>query len=183
MNFNSILIGSENPGALNDYYTKLFGAPGFDDGGYSGWQIGSGFLTIGPHDEVHGKNATPGRIIVNIESADVLGDFAKLKAAGAIVVREPYSFERPGPGHVDRHPGRPRRQLLPARQPDADVAPGAAPRAARGALSACPGRRSSAPGTRRWTGRLARARSFARARLQMSSTEVKQASNAYPASE
>jgi predicted enzyme related to lactoylglutathione lyase len=49
--------------------------------------------TIGPHDQVHGKNAEPGRIIWNIESADVKADFDRLKAAGAMVIREPYSFE------------------------------------------------------------------------------------------
>ena len=35
MNFNSILIGSEDPARLADYYTKLFGKPTWDDGGYS----------------------------------------------------------------------------------------------------------------------------------------------------
>ncbi len=93
MNFNSILIGSENPSALVEYYTKLFGAPGFNDGGYAGWQLGSGFMTIGPHSEVHGKNQQPGRFLWNIETDDVQGEFDKLKAAGAIVIREPYEFE------------------------------------------------------------------------------------------
>jgi predicted enzyme related to lactoylglutathione lyase len=90
MNLNSILIGSEDPQRLIDYYTRLFGAPGWADGGYSGWQIGSGGITVGPHDQVKGKNAQPGRIIWNIESADVMADFERLKAAGATVVREPY---------------------------------------------------------------------------------------------
>jgi predicted enzyme related to lactoylglutathione lyase len=93
MNFNSILIGSEDPQRLVDYYSKLFGTPGFQDSGYSGWQLGSGYVTVGPHDEVKGKNASPGRILWNIETADVKGEFARLKEAGAIVVREPYSFE------------------------------------------------------------------------------------------
>jgi predicted enzyme related to lactoylglutathione lyase len=93
MNFNNILIGSEDPQRLVDYYTKLFGKPGMADGGYTGWQIGSGYMTVGPHDEVKGKNAHPGRLIWNIETADVRGEFAKFKEAGAIVVREPYSFE------------------------------------------------------------------------------------------
>jgi len=95
MNLNSILIGSEDPKRLVDYYTKLFGKPGMQDESYSGWQIGNGFVSIGPHDQVHGKNTAPGRIIWNIESPDVPGDFAKLKAAGATVVREPY---HPGEG-------------------------------------------------------------------------------------
>ena len=47
MNLNSILIGSENAPALAEYYTKLFGKPGWDDGGYVGWLVGSGGLTVG----------------------------------------------------------------------------------------------------------------------------------------
>jgi predicted enzyme related to lactoylglutathione lyase len=95
MNFNSILIGSADAPRLAAYYTKLFGKPGFDDGsGYIGWLIGSSAITVGPHDQVHGKNPEPGRFIWNIESADVKADFDRLKAAGAIVIREPYSFEQ-----------------------------------------------------------------------------------------
>ena len=93
MNFNSILIGSADPKRLVDYYTKLFGEPGMADGAYTGWPLGSGFVTVGPHDEVTGKNAQPGRLIWNIETPDVKGEFDRMKAAGAIVVREPYSFE------------------------------------------------------------------------------------------
>jgi predicted enzyme related to lactoylglutathione lyase len=93
MNFNSILIGSADPQRLVDYYTKLFGEPGMVEGGYTGWQLGSGFVTVGPHDQVTGRNPQPGRLIWNIETADVPGEFARMKAAGAIVIREPYSFE------------------------------------------------------------------------------------------
>jgi predicted enzyme related to lactoylglutathione lyase len=93
MNFNSILIGSEDPARLAAYYTKLFGEPTWNDGGYTGWMLGNGAVTLGPHDQVHGQSKEPGRIIWNIESADVQGDFDKFKAAGATVVAEPY---RPG---------------------------------------------------------------------------------------
>jgi predicted enzyme related to lactoylglutathione lyase len=93
MNFNNILIGSEDPQRLVDYYTKLFGKPAMAEGGYTGWQIGSGFFAVGPHSEVHGKNPAPGRLIWNIETADVKGDFDRMKAADAIVIREPYTFE------------------------------------------------------------------------------------------
>jgi predicted enzyme related to lactoylglutathione lyase len=93
MNFNSVLIGSEQPEVLVEYYTRLFGPPGFQDSGYAGWQLGSGFISIGQHSEVHGKNVHPGRILLNVETPDVHGEFAKLKAAGAIVIREPYEFE------------------------------------------------------------------------------------------
>jgi predicted enzyme related to lactoylglutathione lyase len=93
MNFNSILIGSADPQKLAAYYTKLFGDPMFDDGGYTGWLLGSGAVTVGPHSEVSGMNREPGRIIWNIESNDVQGDFDRFKAAGATIVREPYAFE------------------------------------------------------------------------------------------
>lgn len=93
MDFNSILIGSADPGRLTEYYSKLFGEPAFADGGYTGWQLGSGWVTIGPHDQVSGKNAQPGRLIWNVETADVRGEFERMKAAGAIVVREPYTMD------------------------------------------------------------------------------------------
>ncbi len=93
MNFNSILIGSADPQRLVDYYTKLLGEPMMADGGYAGWLIGTGFMSVGPHSEVSGSNVSPGRLIWNIESDDVAGEFERMKAAGAIVVREPYEFE------------------------------------------------------------------------------------------
>jgi len=97
MNLNGLLIGTENPQRLRDYYTKLFGKPNWDEGGYFGWQIGSGLLSFGPHDQVKGKNTTPGRIIWNITAADVQAEFKKLKAAGATVVKEPYEMgDAPG---------------------------------------------------------------------------------------
>ena len=90
MNFNSLLIGSEDPQRLVDYYSKLFGEPTMAEGGYTGWQVGTGWVTIGPHDQVNGKNPQPGRLIWNIETADVRGEFERFVAAGATVVREPY---------------------------------------------------------------------------------------------
>ena len=91
MNLSSILIGSEDPQRLTDYYTGILGTPGWVEGGYTAWQIGTGAITVGPHDQVKGKNAHPGRLIWNIESPDVKGDFERFKAAGATVVREPYN--------------------------------------------------------------------------------------------
>src|SRR5437764_11071403 len=92
MNLSSILIGSDDAERLKTYYTKLFGKPTMEDDKYFGWRIGSAFVTFGPHDQVKGKNREPGRMIWNIETPDVKGEFAKLKAAGASVVREPYQM-------------------------------------------------------------------------------------------
>ena len=93
MNFNSLLIGSEDPQRLVEYYTKILGEPAFSEGGYTAWQIGSGYVTIGAHDQVKGKSAHPGRIIWNIESEDVKADFERFKAAGATVIAEPYGMD------------------------------------------------------------------------------------------
>jgi predicted enzyme related to lactoylglutathione lyase len=93
MNLNSILIASEDPQGLVDYYTRLFGEPTWSDGDYTGWVIGTGAVTVGPHDQVKGKNTEPGRVIWNIETADVKSEFDRFVAAGATVVQEPY-----GPG-------------------------------------------------------------------------------------
>lgn len=93
MNFNNILIGTDDAARLIDYYTKLLGEPTFRDESYATWMLGSGAVSIGAHSEVHGSNDEPGRLIWNIESDDVAADFARLRDAGAIVVREPYSFD------------------------------------------------------------------------------------------
>jgi predicted enzyme related to lactoylglutathione lyase len=97
VNFNSILIGSEDPERLVGYYKRLLGEPVFSGEGYTAWMVGSGAITVGPHSQVKGRNAAPGRLIWNIESDDVKGDFARFEAAGATIVQAPYEFE-PAPG-------------------------------------------------------------------------------------
>ena len=92
MKFNGVLIGTDDPGKLKAFYTKLFGKPGWEDGGYFGWQFGDAGVAFGAHDQVKGKNQQPGRVIWGLESSDVKGEFARLKAAGATVVREPYEM-------------------------------------------------------------------------------------------
>jgi predicted enzyme related to lactoylglutathione lyase len=90
MKFSGVLIGSEDPARLKQFYTKLFGTPAWEDERYFGWRFGDATVMFGPHDQVKGKNHEPGRIIWNFETPDVKGEFAKLKAAGATVVKEPY---------------------------------------------------------------------------------------------
>ncbi len=94
MDFNNVLIGTDDPDRLVAYYGSLLGTPTFSEGGYTAWMVGTGGITVGPHSEVHGPNEQPGRIIMNITTADVPGDAARLAAAGAIVVREAYEFEQ-----------------------------------------------------------------------------------------
>ena len=98
MDFNSILIGSEDPDRLVEYYGRLFGPATFSDGQYSGWQLGSGFLTVGPHSEVKGKSVHPGRVIWNLETTDVAGDFERRSSSRSRTAsRAPTSAARSRP--------------------------------------------------------------------------------------
>jgi predicted enzyme related to lactoylglutathione lyase len=93
MKFNGLLIGSDDPDRLVAFYRKLFGEPEYSDGGYTGWVLGDGSINVGPHSEVHGANASPGRLIWNIETTDVKAEAERFRAAGATVIAEPYTFE------------------------------------------------------------------------------------------
>jgi predicted enzyme related to lactoylglutathione lyase len=94
LNFNSVLIGSEQPDVLAAFYAKVFGKPAdFADAGYSGWQIGSAFLTVGPHSEMKGAAKEPARILLNFETEQVKEEFERVKGVGAGVVKEPYQME------------------------------------------------------------------------------------------
>lgn len=91
LNFNSILLFSENPKALVEFYKKVLESePGWTGGDFTGFQVGDGYITIGPHDKVKGKSTNPERIMLNLETDDVKGDFERIKGLGAGIVAEPY---------------------------------------------------------------------------------------------
>ena len=90
LKITTVMLGSEDAKGLSDFYAKVLGPPSWDDGGFIGWQLGGAGLMIGPHSEVKGKNETPGRIILNLESADFRQEFDRIKELGATVVKEPY---------------------------------------------------------------------------------------------
>ncbi len=99
LNFNSILVFSENQAKLSDFYAKVLAKkPDWTEDNWSGWKLGSGFISVGSHDKVSGKNKNPERIIINLETDDVSGEFDRIKKLGVEVVKEPY---RPDEAHVD----------------------------------------------------------------------------------
>jgi predicted enzyme related to lactoylglutathione lyase len=93
-----VMLGSEDPKSLSEFYTKVFGPPSWEDAGFVGWRLGNAGLMIGPHSEVKGRNEMPGRIIWNLETPDVKAEFERIRELGAVIVREPY---RPGPDGED----------------------------------------------------------------------------------
>jgi predicted enzyme related to lactoylglutathione lyase len=93
LNFNSILIGTSQPQALADFYARVFDRPAdMNDGGYYGWQVGSAFLTVGGHSEIHGQAKEPARILLNFETTQVREEFDRLKALGVTIIKEPYTM-------------------------------------------------------------------------------------------
>ena len=87
----SLLIFSERPGALADFYAKVLDTePNWSGGDFKGFKIGATGLAIGPHEKVRGNNMQPERIIVNFETANVKEECERLKAMGAKVIAEPY---------------------------------------------------------------------------------------------
>lgn len=94
LNFNSLLIFSEDPKKLVEFYKKILQMEhGWSGGEFTGFKVGSGFLTIGPHSKIKGKNMNPERVIFNLETDDVKGEFERIKNLGATVVQPPYQPE------------------------------------------------------------------------------------------
>lgn len=90
-NLNSILLFSENPEGLTNFYKKVLNdEPSWEGGDFKGFAIGTGYLTIGPHASVKGKNSNPERMMFNLETEDVEREFRRLKDIGVKVIAEPY---------------------------------------------------------------------------------------------
>lgn len=97
LNLNSLLIFSSDPENLVKFYSEVLQKePDWkgEVGEFKGFKVGDGFLTIGPHDKVLGKNPNPERMMFNLETEDVAGEFARIKEiTGAQVITEPYHPE------------------------------------------------------------------------------------------
>lgn len=93
LNLSSIIIFSENPKTLSDFYKKVLQKePEMVEGEYYGFIAGKTFLSVGPHDKVKGKNTNPERSMINFETTDVKGEFDRIKGLGAHVIAKPYQM-------------------------------------------------------------------------------------------
>jgi len=94
LNLNSLLLFSEAPNKLVDFYHQVLARePKWHEGEYSGFEVGACALIIGPHSKVHGPNKNPERIMFNFETSDVKGEFERMKGLGARVIAEPYHMD------------------------------------------------------------------------------------------
>ncbi len=101
LTFNSLLLFSEKPKELAEFYKKVFQTdPSWEGGEYAGFNVNGGMFMVGPHDKVHGENKNPERMIVNFQTEDVKGEFKRIKELGAKIIAEPY------------HPGEEKEMML-----------------------------------------------------------------------
>lgn len=96
LNLNSVMIGTKQLKTLADFYEKVIQKPADmvdDKNGFYGWQVGCYYLGLLDHSEMRGQTKDPGRLIVNFETDHVKEEFARIKALGAGVVRDPYQLD------------------------------------------------------------------------------------------
>ncbi|XUX00427.1 MAG: VOC family protein [Dehalogenimonas sp.] len=93
LSLSSVMIGSANPKALAEFYTKVFGKPDWQDENWFGWQTGDCWFHIGEHSEVKGVAKEPQRILLNFETRYYKKEYERIKGLGAKVVKELYEWE------------------------------------------------------------------------------------------
>ncbi len=90
MKISTVMIGSENPKKLQQFYSKFLNNIVWEQDDWLAYDVGGVGLLIGPHNEVKGTNNSPGRVMFNIETEEVEKEFLRIKNTGAKVVAEPY---------------------------------------------------------------------------------------------
>jgi predicted enzyme related to lactoylglutathione lyase len=95
LKLNSVMIGTKQLQAMATFYEKVLGKPADmvdRESGFFGWQVDSAFLSVLEHSEMGGKAKDPGRVLFNFETLQVKEEFARIRALGAQVIREPYEM-------------------------------------------------------------------------------------------
>ncbi len=92
LNLNSVMVGTKQVKALTTFYEKVIGRPPDmtdSENGFFGWQVGSAYFSVLEHSEMGGNTKDPGRLMFNFETVQVKEEFERIKALGAVVIREP----------------------------------------------------------------------------------------------
>lgn len=91
MNLSGVMIGSEQPKVLGEFYTQLLGTPGYQQDDWYGFGDKASSLMVGGHSEVSGKSKEPQRMMISFTVNDVKAEFSRVKEIdGASIVAEPY---------------------------------------------------------------------------------------------
>jgi len=92
LNLNSVMVGTKQVKALTTFYEKVIGRPPDmtdSENGFFGWQVASAYFSVLEHSEMGGNTKDPGRLMFNFETVQVKEEFERIKALGAVVIREP----------------------------------------------------------------------------------------------
>lgn len=95
LNLNSVMLGTKQTKAMGAFYEKVLGKPAEwtdPEAGFWGWMVGSTSLSVMDHSEMTGPAKDPGRVMFNFETSQVKSEFERIKAFGAVVIREPYEM-------------------------------------------------------------------------------------------
>jgi predicted enzyme related to lactoylglutathione lyase len=95
LSLSSVMIGTKRLKTLAAFYENVIGKPADmvdSENGFFGWQVGNGFFSVLDHSEMGGNAKDPGRVMLNFETSQVKEEFGRIKAAGAVVIREPYEM-------------------------------------------------------------------------------------------
>jgi predicted enzyme related to lactoylglutathione lyase len=88
------MISTGDADALKKFYSEVFGKPADE---MEGWLVGNTYLGVLQHSEVKGKSSEGPRIMFNIETDDVQGEFDRIsKIEGVEVVKAPYQMPDSG---------------------------------------------------------------------------------------
>ena len=90
MKISGVMLGSDNPKGLGEFYTKVLGKPGWQQDDWYGFGESGSSLMVGAHSEIKGSAKEPQRIMMSFTVEDVKVEFERLKECGATVVAEPY---------------------------------------------------------------------------------------------
>lgn len=92
------MMGTMQPDVMSAFYEKVFQKkPDMKDGEWSGWSVGACFFGVGHHSKMEGQSKDPGRMMFNLETKDVKGEFERIKGIeGTKVIKEPYGMTEDG---------------------------------------------------------------------------------------
>jgi len=96
LNLTSVMIGTKQLKNLAAFYEKVLEktADMADaENGFFGWKIGDAFIGVLEHSEMGGKTKDPGRVMFIFETTQVKSEFERIKALGAVAIKEPYKME------------------------------------------------------------------------------------------
>lgn len=94
-NISAVLIWSENYKKLADWYIEKLGLKIVDEINHPndtglGFRVGNGYLWIGQHSKVKGKNKDMHRIMFNFEVDSVTKTYEELKSKGVKFFASPF---------------------------------------------------------------------------------------------